>query len=273
MVKELLGVDYPKALEIVSIGSGDDEILSALLGQRGPDMFADIVEPSAKIEAWVDSFEKIEDIDKFPTVAEWIEGRNYDPYKFLEQHDLYYPIQEGRFEDRVIFRIETNYNHAYLGYGIHPEVKPKTMNPPKVKLTNMLYNYNDCGFSKVVFVCEGIFDSARLKYYGLSAVSIFGSVISETQNHLISRMRAEEIVICLDNGLYNKSLNFARKLADISTGKTISVIDIEREGADPDELSEDELLYYFSRRKVVKAGESDVLRALISRGLDEEQGL
>jgi DNA primase len=266
MVKELLKVTFPKALQIVSIGNSEEDILTGFLASQDEVKMISIAPVADKIEAWEDTFEKIDHITDYPDIYNWIINRGYDPQDFHSQHKLYYPEQVGRFKGRVVFRIETDYNHAYLGYAIDKETQPKTMNPPGVKLSNMLYNYNNAASGKVIFVCEGIFDAARLVSYGLNAVAIFGSVLGNQQMNLLSKTKAGEIVMCLDNGLYNKSITFAKKLSASCRNKTISVIDIKKEGSDPDELSEEEIMDCYVNRTIVALSEEDILKSFISRG-------
>jgi len=265
MVKELLGIDYPRALDIVSLGISDDEVFSSLLASNDEPILFNYAPDLNKIEAWSECFLKIENVEKYSDVFNWLENRGYDPYQFEIEHDLYYPSQFGKYKGRVVFRIETDSNYAYLAYSMDSEIKPKTMNPSGIKLTNLLYNYNNVLEGKVIFVCEGIFDSARLISYGFNAVSIFGSAMSDRQRSLLAKTNAEEIVICLDNGLFEKSIAFAEKLRNDARNKTISVINITKTGADPDDLTEEEILTYYKERTIVALSEEDILKSFLTR--------
>jgi hypothetical protein len=265
MVKELLQVPYPQALDIVGGEPSEENIMTSLI--LATDGTSNIFIPTKfqPIEAWEQSFRKINSIKDYPEIFDWISSRNYCPYDFEAKHDLYFPEQEGRFYGRVIFKISTLDSWAYLGYRFRNNVEPKTMNPKGVKLSDMLYNYNDARDGKILFVCEGIFDTARLKSWGYNAVSIFGSSVSDRQNYLLSRTKSDEIVFCMDSGTVNKALGFANSLANVCRNKRISVIDILEEGADPDSISENDFIDYYNKRKIVAINEQDLMMAFIQR--------
>lgn len=203
------------------------------------------------IEAWNPSFLKIDSIANYPEVFDWIASRGYDPYAFEKQHDMYYPLQEKMMAGRVIFKVETLYHHAYQAYRFRSEVDPKVFTPKEVKLTDMLYNYNEVVTHKRIFLCEGIFDVARLKSWSISAVALLGAEVSERQNQYLHDSLADEIVFCLDSGLFRKSLKYANRLRKLCSNKVISVLDIEKEGADPDTLTHEEFMEYFEKRTYV----------------------
>jgi DNA primase len=265
MVKELLEIPYPQALEIVGGQVSDDDIISSLILATEENHHGIITRRFDPIEAWEESFVKINSIEDYPEIFNWITSRDYCPYKFEEQHDLYYPEQEGRFYGRVIFKISTLDSWAYLGYRFKQIVEPKTMNPKGVRLSEMLYNYNEARSGRALFVCEGIFDTARLKSWGYSAVSIFGSSVSERQNYLLSRVKSDEIIFCMDNGTLEKSMAFANSLANVCRNKRISVMDLKREGSDPDSIGEEEFIEYYNDRKIVSINEYDLMRVFIER--------
>lgn len=186
-------------------------------------------------------------------IYDWIERvRGYNPNQFFQQHNLYVPQQFGAYEGRVLFEVKSQLDVAYLAYAFDSNVTPKTLNPRGSILSNMLYNYNDARHGETIFVCEGLFDSARLKSYGFHAVSIFGTNLSSQQLLLLDQTNAKEIVICLDYGMDIKSQFLVKELDKYLEDKSVSYLSIEKENADPDDLSEEEFLIYYSRRKKLK---------------------
>lgn len=205
------------------------------------------------IEAWdPDNFTKIVSVKDYPNVFEWLEGRKYDPLEFEKDHDLYYPVQEGIFKDRVVFKVETYYNYAYQAYRISDDLDLKVFTPKEVKLTNLLYGYNRIVTSDdVLFVVEGIFDVARLLTWRFNAVAVMSCAVSDRQNKWLQDTFASEIVLCFDNGMFNKAFKFAKRLKALCPDKEISVMNIEKGGADPDDLGGKEFFsYYLNRVKV-----------------------
>jgi hypothetical protein len=265
-IKDFLGVPYSKAMEI----------LEGEAGLSLPDLQASISFASTKIEerynnidplvlgetidVWPDHVNALDWKNGFDDVCEWLDERGYDPFTFLDQHDLYWPQQLGKFEDRVLFKVSTFLHRAYLAYAIDRNILPKTVNPPGSVLSKMLYNYNRAYYGETIFVCEGIFDSARLMSWGLSAVSVFGVNMSLEQIYLLSKTKAKEICVLFDNGAEDKSVKAVKAIGEYVKHKKISFVPIEREGADPDDLEEDEFLEYFNKRKSLANTEQDQLR-------------
>lgn len=265
-LKDFLKISFSEAMQILE-GEGQYSLNDLQAGiqfleSKMEDRY-DNIDPlvlGEAIDSWPDHAEDLAWDKGLDDVCEWIESRGYDPFEFLDQHDLYWPKQIGRWEDRVLFKVSTLMHRAYLAYGIHPEVQPKTVNPPGSVLSKMLYNYNRAYHAETLFVCEGIFDSARLISWGLHAVSVFGVNLSLEQVYLLSKTKAEEIVVLFDEGAEDSSRKALTTLSEYVKSKKLSMMQIEREGADPDDLSDEEFMEYFSKRKFLLTSEEDKLR-------------
>lgn len=273
-LKDFLGVPFPEAQKILD---GQRELGLSDLKADALAMFAqiekrysnvDISILGEKVDEWVEGCDPLSWSNMLDDVVDWLENeRGYDPDTFMDQHNLFVPPQTGRWEGRIIFEVRSLMHRAYLAYSIWPTVKPKTINPPGAVLSKMLYNYNEAYSGETIFICEGIFDSARLKSWGLHAVAIFGVNISIDQIYLLSKTKAKEICVLLDNGAEQSAIRICDQLADYIKDKTITFMPIAREGADPDELEEEEFMEYFEDRKRRKNGiEDELLSRLTSLG-------
>lgn len=256
MVKEYLGCDWDTAYNICGGQAPEDldEILGILARAKGALRPSDFNPEKFKEQTVIDVFPKnavpVYETDKFDEVVNWIQNwRWFDYDRFEESHDLYISKYTHRFQGRVIFKVQTNNNRAYLAYAYEDGVEPKTLNPPGEILSKMLYNYNEAKLAKVVFVVEGIFDAARLIERGLFPVAIFGCNLSVEQIFLLSETKAEEIVICLDNGAERLAYDMAKEMAEYIDDKTISVMEIDVPDADPDDLAEDGFWRCFKKRR------------------------
>lgn len=220
--------------------------------------------------AWVEGSEPIEDSDSeiVSRFINWIHRRGYDYENFVDMHNIYIPPQQGVMEDRVLFEVLTEGNRAYQAYSLD-ESDLKTLNPGGGILSSkMLYKYDLCAKIKPkrVFVCEGIFDVARILSFGFAAVCGFGVYLSKRQTNLLSNLNVDEIVICFDHIKSDDQHDgvkeeIANDLMDSVLDKDISIMDINEEnylgddfkdGTDPDDLTKEQFLEYWkNRRKVV----------------------
>lgn len=262
-LKDFLNISYPEAMEILE-GDGTASI---------PELQANLAYMERKleekyssdndgllgetIESYIPGSKMVHELEMFDDVEAWLERRGFNPVEFLEQHVLHGAPHLERYRDRVLFEVTTLDHIAYLAYAIHPTVQPKTLNPKGDVLSRMLYNYNDAMDGDVIFVCEGVFDVARLKSWGLDAVAIFGVAMSAEQVYLLSKTSAKEICVMLDHGTEKASIRLLQLLSQYILNKDITMVTIEKEGADPDDLKYEELELYFSKRKQWANSEMD----------------
>jgi len=266
-VHKFLDVDYKRAEAIVSGDRATNlEELNADLGMlhRQLDMdFSTKVDSTEveNVEAWVDGSIPVVGSEMEASVRAWLEQeRGYDPDGFLDRNPLYVPPQYGAMKNRVLFEVASEENRGYLAYAMSRSVQPKTLNPPGAILSRLLYNYTKVKKGKVLFICEGLFDAARILSWGFHATCIFGVNISKRQLRLIRDAECEEVCVCLDYGTEEASREVAKQVSEFMSYKLTSIIKIEREGADPDELTQSEFLSYYKKRRYVIANSEQRLR-------------
>jgi len=196
------------------------------------------------------SCEFLSESDIEDEVFDWIENvRKYDTEEFFQCHTLLKPPPLDDWEGYVVFEVETNDMIAYQLYAFRPGVMPKTRNPKGDVLHLFLYNYNSVKFGEFpVFVCEGIFDAARLISWGYQAVCTFGTNMSEYQAYLLSRIQSSEIVLCYDNGAEDKAKTAIKLLNQHCYEKELTRMFLDIEDIDPDKLTEDQFLNFYNKR-------------------------
>lgn len=211
------------------------------------------LKPLEDLNVFVEGAQRIRYFDlykKCSRVWDWLHQRGYNPEKFLEHHSIWWPPQVNEMRDRVVFEVLSDGNRAYLAYTMNlNEKKYKTLNPPNQVLSRLLYNYDNIKEgAKCIFICEGIFDAARLIDYGLDAVCIFGSNISSYQINLLLKKKPQEICVFLDSDATNSALKIVQELNRWTAHLDLSVIFIEEAGKDPDDLSFQEVSKLFKKR-------------------------
>lgn len=273
-VKDFLSVTYPEALDILEgDGVGSISELQASLAFMEKKIEEKHEAPAENIlgetiEEYITGSQPVQELDIYDDVVTWLERRGFDPCLFLEQNTLHGVPYQGRYSGRALFEVTTLDHIAYLAYSISPEIKPKTLNPKGNVLSRMLYNYNDAADGSVIFVCEGVFDAARLKSWGLDAVAIFGLNMSVEQVYLLSKTSAKEICLMLDHGTTEKAIEIVKLISQFILNKDITVITIEKEGADPDDLTYEEVSELFSKRKRWANSEMDIISNQMAKLLD-----
>jgi len=165
-----------------------------------------------------------------------------------------------KYNDRVFFPVVSKSNKAWIAYSMDKKStkkRPKTMNPPGSILSNMLFMYDFCFDSKIIVVCEGIFDALRMFMFGYAAVAIFGVNISGSQLDLLNDLDADELVVCLDPDANkvvvdskgrksSKSFKLAREVEQFFLGD-VSIMKLKRE--DPDRSSFKEIRICYGNRE------------------------
>jgi hypothetical protein len=127
------------------------------------------------------------------------------------------------------------------GSDAHKRLK-KTLYPKGAKPGRYLFNYDYARHCKVIRVVEGVLDAVHV---GKSAVSTFGTSLSQYQLELLMRTAAEEIVIIWDRDPdakpgqsgYEKAQALALKLADLWRVRVVKLPDAR----DPDEHTRESL--------------------------------
>lgn len=264
MIRDYLDCDWDTAYKIAGGTPPEDidEILAVLNSAQGALStlnFGMEYSHMGRIDVWPHGTIPFEDSDQYGDICDWLYyERGYDPDRFCLEHDVYVCPEYDRFDRRALFMVRTNNQIAYQAYAYDKEVQPKTLNPPGAVLSRMLYNYDEVKTAATVFICEGIFDAARLIEQGFYAVCVFGANLSITQAFLLADLPAEELCVCLDNGADDKAMEMLKKLRKVcGEQKKLSLVSIDVEGADPDSLHEDDFARCFlKRRHVTRAQDS-----------------
>jgi len=261
-----LDIDYEDAKKILEgeEPKTSDELLGLInrlkvkIEEGSQELQGGSIEP---FQSWVEGVTPVTSKNAPEWLLDWLRDvRGYEPERFLTDHSLFIPARHSRYDGRVIFRVTSDESLGFIAYSTKKDLTPKTLNPPGAILSKMLYNYNAVRNKKKIFICEGVFDSARLVSWNLPAVSLFGVAISAEQIGLLVRSQAKELIVCLDNGAEKKSFDIARQLVRSCPNKTVSVMILEGDGEDPDDLSEEIFMeYYFKRRKFQKESVENVL--------------
>lgn len=282
-VKHYLDVPYQRAVEIIGGEEAETpEELQKDLRVLGEQMEryhkrSDINSERDSIDVWVRGSKPLTDEHRlFSRISAWIKDeRGYNVEKFLEQHNLYVPPQIGRFDGRVLFEVRSDGDRAYLAYAFNQNLERKTLNPSGKVLSQMLYNYDKVKRNRVIIVCEGIFDSARLYSYGFGATSLFGVNASPRQLRMLSDTNAEEICVALDHGTLKRAKELAMEIGEYIPDKRVSILRIDEKqwisslkfekGTDPDDLSEKQFMEYWKHRLRKASGEKDRLRIKLKK--------
>lgn len=228
-----------------------NQVKQSILEDDNGEYMSLLTEEEEQIDEWVQSAIPVSLSEKYQEICEWLDQeRGYDAEEFLDHHSLFTPHKKSRVGGYVLFQVRTKHHRSYQAYAYSPETEPKVLAPKGYILPRFLYNYNSAEENElgVVFVTEGIFDAARLISWGLPAVCVFGTDVSEEQHSHLADIDKEEVCFCFDNGAAGNAKLEAGHLAKMVGDKDISVMKIEQEGVDPDELEQDQFIEYFENR-------------------------
>jgi 5S rRNA maturation endonuclease (ribonuclease M5) len=205
-------------------------------------------------------------------IREWIENRGYDFFKFIDTHHLLVPPQFMKWDGYVIFEYDTKGNKTYQGYKFKKELLGLDIRPdseykcPKTmagshRIKESVYRYDDLKPSGALIITEGIFDAARLLSYGFQATCVFNTTVSEIQAYLISQLPTKEIIIFFDYGADELAFKAAKLIAKYCETKEtkVSIVSVRKVDADPDKLSEKEVMNILNKRRTLRKGDTDEL--------------
>ncbi|MBF86060.1 MAG: hypothetical protein CL489_16525 [Acidobacteria bacterium] len=269
-VMDLIHCDFQTALEV--LGDGETATVEELIFEleSHKDWLGSYRNDLTEYRTFDITYPNSVRLDESPLKDEifyWIEcERGYELESFLKQHKLFVPPQIGKSEGKVGFTVETEDCRAYQLYKFaNYGYDAKTVNPEGQVLSRMFYNYNNViDVDDVVFICEGIFDCARLLSWGLPAICMFGLTLQPYQVYLLSRLACKELVLVTDHGTNDKVLDTFKDgkrtkglltiISEFCLDKNVSFIEILKEGADPDDLSVKEFISYYDQRRGVFRG-------------------
>lgn len=213
-------------------------------------------EPTCKESLHV--VDKKEAFNKYPSFVKSMEAMKYfcEVRKFDPSWGMWAGIRWDYTEKRILFPIFNKDNQllGFNGRAIYPTIQPKTkdycgLQKRKVLLGEHLLKKDTQNY---VIITEGPFDYLRLRSYGLPAVALLGSVLTEEKATTLKEL-GKTVIWCTDNDLAGQKAIYGQ--TDIVTGE----FQLEKGGLyklkdyveqmvvtfpeginDPDELTEDQ---------------------------------
>ncbi len=145
----------------------------------------------------------------------------------------------GFLKERIAIPIYDNANNlvAYAGRSID-DSEPKYLFPKNFQKSNYLYNFNKIANSLKhngkIFIVEGFFDVFRLYQFGLSALALMGTALSENQLKQLKMLNAYYILM-LDGDEAGKSATKIISNSFQDANLNFSVVNLN-DKKDPDSL-------------------------------------
>ena len=140
--------------------------------------------------------------------------------KFKRIWGLFADLRWDNREKRILFPIYDKDNNllGFNGRAIYPEIQPKTkdycgLQKRKVLLGEHLLKKDKQNY---VIITEGPFDYLRLRSYGLPAVALLGSVLTEEKANTLKEL-GKTVIWCTDNDLAGQKAIYGQ--TDIVTGE------------------------------------------------------
>lgn len=154
----------------------------------------------------------------------------------------------GRYNGRLIFPIFTEKNRSFVAYRSDNTTEPKTLDAFGIEKRRLMYSYDFTNRSNMfitdqpLIIVEGVFDCLRLLLYGVPAMALLGSRISQEQAMLLTKSKFNHIVFMLDGDVAIDEYHRKLKHSGLISGKKLSCALIGDEDRDPDSLSNDEVV-------------------------------
>jgi len=148
-----------------------------------------------------DTFE-LEEREEFVTFPEEFQAYAYPKWAFdrgfSEDTLAEWGCGTNRYDDLII-PIYTKTQELKGWVSRRVNAIPKYLYSKGFKKSKYLFGLNHLKHSPFVCVTEGSLDTIWLNQNGFSSIAILGSILSKTQEELLSKLHVEELVICLDN--------------------------------------------------------------------------
>jgi len=122
-----------------------------------------------------------------------------------------------------------------------PSATPKYLYSTGLKKSKVLFGADSLVPTPFVCVTEGTLDAMWLRQHGYPSVALLGMHLSNRQKELLSKLRAQEIVLCLDNDEAGKT-GLDKALHAIGNTLMISYIKLPDEYKDVQEIKDYKLL-------------------------------
>lgn len=173
--------------------------------QRPPSEKSEASEPSTKAEATASNEGKPNEPLSFKLKLQhdhpYLQDRGISP-ELAEEFELGY-CNKGLLKGRIAIPIydERGYLVAYAGRWVEgdlPKGEEKYKLPTGFKKLDVLYNLQSVTGNKHLVVVEGFFSVVRLFAFGLPAVALMGTVLSDRQEKLLQESGLERVTLMLD---------------------------------------------------------------------------
>jgi DNA primase len=189
-------------------------------------------------------------VDEIPEAVAYLEGRGIFDHLLYDQFDLRFGVV-GRYANRIVLPIcdregcLISFTARSIFSGVVPKTKKAKSHPIKTTLYGLYELLQDRKTSKLPYVVlvEGEFDCLYLQQYGICALSTMGtSELSDAQKALLLST-TNKIYICYDSDKAGWAA-LERDRHQLAKQASVEAICLP-DSKDPDDLSYEELLYYF----------------------------
>jgi DNA primase len=246
LISKLSDISYEKAFALIKKNTSMDIIV----GQLNREFEDNEEQEENKFINYATFIKTFPSVLEIPEAVAYLEGRGIFDHTIYEQFDLRFGVV-GRYANRIILPIcdRDGCLISFTARSIFSNVVPKTKKAKSHPLKTTLYGLCELLHDKktnklpYVILVEGEFDCLYLQQYGICALSIMGtSELSDAQKALLLRTTNKIYISYDDDKAGWTALERDRhQLAKQASVETICLPD----GKDPDELSYEELLYYF----------------------------
>ena len=118
---------------------------------------------------------------------------------------------------------------------------PKYMYSKGLKKSKVLFGADKISLSPFVCITEGTLDAMWLNQHGYPSVALLGMSLSKRQQELLSSLRTEEVVLCLDNDTAGQT-GLNKALQDIGNTMMISYVKLPNGYKDVQEIKSQRIL-------------------------------
>lgn len=191
-------------------------------------------------------------IDKsFINAVEYLRKRNMT-FEEIKKYDI--RIGKDRYRGRIVIpTYDLNGNVVYVTARdyVNKDPESKYINPPGSHKSFAVWNIQEVKNNSIVIITEGVFSGIaanRNTPESVTAVSVFGKVLSDSQAKLISSKEPKEVVLGFDGDVSQHEIsNNYQLLRKYYQGK-ISVIQL-MDGEDPDNINGELYTERFEKRQ------------------------
>jgi len=146
----------------------------------------------------------------------------------------------NRYQDLII-PIKDEGNKLVGWVSRRRSATPKYLYSKGLQKSKVLFGAADIGPTKFVCVTEGTLDTMWLRQHGYPSIAILGMHLSNRQKDLLSKLRTQEVVLCLDNDEAGQ-IGLTKALEVIGNTLMVSYIDLPTGYKDVQEIRDSKVL-------------------------------